>query len=107
MKHTDAVAAEAHKKQLYVFKLYVAGVEQNSRLARENLKSICDQYLSNRCQVEEVDVLKDFASALRDKVFVTPALILVAPEPRATVVGNLEDKERVILALRLRPGYGA
>ena len=40
--------------------------------------------------------------ALKERVFVTPALILISPEPRITVVGNLDNKERVISALRLR-----
>jgi len=53
-----------------------------------------------------VDVLTDFASALGDGVVVTPTLILVVPEPRATIVGNLNDKRGVISALRLRDIYG-
>ncbi len=83
-------------------KLYIADREQNSQLARENLTRICDKYLKDWCQIEEVDVLTDFTSALKDRIFVTPTLILVAPEPRATVVGNLGNKESVISALRLR-----
>ena len=83
-------------------KLYIANNEHNSRLARENLTRICDKYLKDWCQIEEVDVLTDFASALKDRIFVTPTLILVSPEPRATVVGNLGNREGVISALRLR-----
>ncbi len=91
----------AREEQLHVLKLYVAGVEANSRLARENLKRICDEYLEGRHRIDVVDVLTDFASALKERVFVTPTLILVSPEPRATIVGNLGDRERVISALRL------
>ncbi|MGV8056797.1 MAG: circadian clock KaiB family protein [Smithellaceae bacterium] len=102
MKSPNGVTPGAEKKQAYLLKLYVAGDEQNSRLAKDNLNSICDEYLKDRCKIEEVDVLIDFASALKDRIFVTPTLVLAAPEPRATIVGNLGDKERVISALRLR-----
>ena len=87
---------------VYIFKLFIAGGEPNSRLARANLMTICNEYLKDRCELEEIDVLTDFTSALKERVFVTPALVLISPEPRVTVVGNLDNKEKVISALRLR-----
>lgn len=98
----SGVAPDAQEEQAYVLRLYVADSEHNSRLARENLERICDEYLKGRCRIEEVDVLEDFTSAVKDNIFVTPALVLVAPEPRVTVVGSLSNKERVLSALRLR-----
>ncbi len=106
MKSADSVAPDAEMKQIYMLKLYVAGDEQNSLLAKDNLTRICDEYLKDRCRIEEVDVLTDFVAALKDRVFVTPTLVLAAPEPRATIIGNLADKERVISALRLRSEHG-
>ncbi len=104
-RNPKAFAPGAQNEQPYILKLYVAEGEQNSQLASQNLKSICDEYLKDRCQIEEVDVLADFASALKNRIFVTPTLVLVAPEPQVTVVGNLASKERVISALRLRMTY--
>ena len=101
MKSADGNALVTETKT-YTLKLYVAGDEQNSRIAQDNLTRICDEYLKGRCQIEKVDVLIDFTTALKDRIFVTPTLVLVAPGPRATIVGNLGDKERVISALRLR-----
>jgi circadian clock protein KaiB len=106
MKISAMTAPKTIKEQRYVLKLYVAGDEQNSRAARENLKLVCDQYLNGRCRIDEVDVLVEYASALKDRVFVTPTLILVSPEPRTTIVGNLDNKEKVISALRLRVEHG-
>ncbi len=102
MKKSESAAPLAQKKQLYILKLYVAGSEQNSQIARKNLKLICDEYLNGRYRIEEVDVLTDFTSAQKDGVFVTPTLILVVPEQRVRIVGNLANKEKVISALRLR-----
>lgn len=102
MKNPGKSVAPDKENRQYFLKLYVAGNEQNSQLARNNLKSICDKYLKDKCRIQEVDVLTDFASALKERVFVTPTLILLAPEPKATVIGNLSDYEMVISALRLR-----
>lgn len=101
MESADGNALVTETKT-YMLKLYVAGDEQNSRIAQDNLTRICDEYLQGRCRIEKVDVLIDFTTALKDRIFVTPTLVLVAPEPRAMIVGNLVDKERVISALRLR-----
>jgi len=102
MKQAGSVPRDSRKEKMYILKLYVANDEPNSRLARENLRHICNEHLKGRCQIEEVDVLKDFGAALKYRIFITPALVLVAPEPRAVVVGNLVDREKVISALRLR-----
>ncbi len=101
MKDSSRIASVTGEKQLYILKLYIAGGEQHSQSARENLKSICDEYLKERHKVTEIDVLTDFASALRDKIFVTPALILESPEPRVMIVGSLGNREKVVSALRL------
>jgi len=84
------------------FILYVTGMEGNSQIARRNLKEICEEYLENSYSVREVDVLVDFDSALSDGVFVSPTLVLVFPEPRVTIVGNLGDRAKVLMALRLK-----
>ena len=87
---------------LYVLRLYVAGHEANSQLARENLRLLCDEYLKDRSLIEEVDVLQDPSSAFQYHILVTPTLVMLKPGPPATVVGNLADKDRVLKALRLK-----
>jgi circadian clock protein KaiB len=89
------------KRATYVFRLFVAGHESNSAQARENLARICAEHLPGRCKVEIVDVLTDAASAYDDGVLVTPTLILIAPRPRVTLLGSLNDSRRVMAELRL------
>ena len=86
----------------YQFILYVAGQEGNSQIARRNLKDICEEYLAGRYSIVELDVLVDFDTALRDGVFVSPTLVLVSPQPKATIVGNLGSKDKVLVALRVK-----
>jgi circadian clock protein KaiB len=87
----------------YVLRLFIAGNGTNSQQALANLRRLCQEHLNGRSTIEIVDVVKDYQAAVRDNVLVTPALILVAPRPRVTILGNLSDSQKVLVALRL-PG---
>ena len=84
-----------------VLRLYVAGSAPNSVQAIANIEEICRQYLQGNYQLEIVDVLKQPFRALADGVMVTPSLIKLSPPPVVQVVGNLNDKNQVQLALGL------
>ena len=88
----------------YLLRLYMAGNGPNSQKAMANLQSLCLEHLEGRFTIETIDVVEDFQAAVRDNILVTPALILVAPLPRVMVLGNLSDKQKVLLALRVSEG---
>ena len=89
------------KRGHYLLRLFMAGDGPNSRQALSNLRQLCREHLKGRCTIETVDVVKDFEVAVRENILVTPALILVAPHPRVIILGNLSDRPKVLLALRL------
>jgi len=80
--------------------LFVAGEEHNSRIAKDNLARIC-RGIEDRCEVQLVDVMQDFESALKHNILLTPSLLVVEPLPRVLIVGNLEDPAQVQAALRI------
>jgi len=88
-------------RETYVFRLFVAGNESNSSLARRNLVRICEEHLKGDHKIDVVDVLRDAAAAHKNNVLVTPTLILLKPLPKVTVLGNLNDTRQVLAALRL------
>jgi circadian clock protein KaiB len=88
----------------YLLRLYVVGIGPNSKQALSNLQSICHEYLKGCYTIETVDVVKNFKAAARDNILITPALILVRPLPRVVILGNLNDRQKVLLALRLSGG---
>jgi circadian clock protein KaiB len=88
----------------YVLRLFMAGNGPNSEQALANLRRLCQQYLKGNYTIEVIDVVKNFEAAVKDNVLVTPALILVSPRPRVVVLGNLSDRQKVLLALRLPGG---
>lgn len=85
----------------YILRLFVAGNERNSYLAKINLKNICDNHLHGRHHLEIIDVLENVEAAVRNHVLVTPMLVLIAPRPEVTIIGNLSNTQRVLDALRL------
>jgi circadian clock protein KaiB len=85
----------------YHLRLFVAGSEPNSTIAKEALDKICSTYLDHRFRLEIVDVLEDFHPALDDRILVTPALVILKPGPRTVVFGNLTDTKKVLAALKV------
>jgi hypothetical protein len=85
---------EADSLTIYHLTLYVAGDESNSSLALLNLKEICSSVHSEHCEIEVVDVYSDFRKALKERVVVTPTLIVATENPatKATFYGTLHDK---------------
>ena len=96
------VSKKAVKQTDFSFLLFVAGEEINSELAKKNLSRISKKHLDGRCKITIVDVLEDFLTAIDNGIIVTPTLILLQPEPRVTVFGNLNDTGKVMAALRLK-----
>jgi len=96
--------AKKGRSKQYLLRLFMAGNGTNSKQALINLRSICHEHLNGNCTIETVDVVKDFEAAVRDNILITPALIMVWPLPRVTVLGNLSDRSKVLLALRLSEG---
>jgi circadian clock protein KaiB len=85
----------------YVFRLFVAGDEPNSRSAKDNLRKVCDAHIKGPHEIEIVDVLKDFDLALEHNIFLTPALIILSSAQPVIVFGDLSDTQELIKFLGL------
>lgn len=94
-------SAAEPKNKGFVFRLFVAGAELHSMKAKENLEKLCASRIREPFEIEIVDVLESYKVALENKIFLTPALIMVSPAPAVTIFGNLNETEKVIRALRL------
>lgn len=82
-------------------RLFIAGNEPNSRHAKQTLKHLCETRLKGNYTLEIIDVLEDFQTALDNRVLVAPTLIVLAPQPPATIIGSLADIQKVLTALNL------
>jgi len=85
----------------FEFRLYVAGDTPNSVRARVNLGALCRKYLVGRYKIQIIDVFKDPNRAMIDGIYMTPALIKVAPSPVRMIVGTLSKSSSLLEALGL------
>ncbi len=97
-----AAKNQAAVREQYVLKLYVTGATQRSQRAIANLKSICEQCLQGRYDLEVVDLYQSPSSATKADIAVSPTLIKELPLPVRRLIGDLSKRELVMLLLGLK-----
>jgi circadian clock protein KaiB len=90
-------------QQTWELRLYIAGQTPNSVLALENINKYCKEYLEGRYSIEVIDLLKNPQLAEGDQIFAIPTLVRKVPEPLRKIIGDLSNKERVLVGLNIRP----
>src|SRR3954468_9663805 len=86
----------------YVLRLFVAGKTARASAAVANLRRICDEDLDGKYQLEVIDVIEQPDAAEAARVLATPTLIKMLPPPLRRIIGDLSDREKVLLGLELR-----
>jgi len=98
-----ARAAKARAKERYVLRLYVAGITPKSDRAIRSVKEICEQSLKDRYDLEIVDIYQHPGAPKEDQIIVAPTLIKKLPLPLRRLIGDMADREKILLGLDLRP----
>lgn len=88
-------------RKTYVLKLYVAGNTPNSVRALRTLNHILETEFQGVYALKVIDVLKNPQLAEEDKILATPTLAKVLPPPVRKIIGDLSDRERVLIGLDL------
>lgn len=86
---------------VFTFCLYVSGDAPNSLQAIANLTELCETHLSDRYDIEIVDVLLEPKRALAEAVYMTPLLVSDSPYPGHRIVGTLSHTEPILQILGL------
>ncbi len=102
---TEWFEAEASDEQngTYILRLYVTGTTPKSLRAIANLKQICDEHLQGRYELEVIDLYKHPQLAAEDQIVAAPTLVKELPHPLSRMIGDLSDKEKVLVRLELLP----
>jgi circadian clock protein KaiB len=99
-------AAKTAKAETYVLRLYVAGLTPRSRRAISNIKEICEEYLSKRYELQIIDVYQRPVLAREEQIVATPTLVKRLPAPLRRFIGDLSEKEKVLIGLDLKKQQG-
>jgi circadian clock protein KaiB len=83
----------------YILRLYVTGMTPRSQRAIENIKEIFETHLAGRYDLEVIDVYQQPERAKEAQVVAAPTLIKQLPLPVQKLIGDMSDKDRVLLGL--------
>jgi circadian clock protein KaiB len=100
---TDPRLATANGDEKWYMRLYVAGQSPKSLHAFANLKTLCEEHLAGRYEIEIIDLVEYPSMARSDDILAIPTLVRRIPSPLRKIIGDLSNTERVLVALRLQP----
>lgn len=92
--------------QRFVLRLYVTGSTVRSSQAVANVRSLCEEYLPGRYDLEVVDIYQQPGEAAKDQVIAAPTLVKELPMPVKRLIGDLSDRDKVIVGLNLSHSGG-
>ena len=84
-----------------VLKLYITGQTPRSLAAIANLRKLCEEELRDVYEMVVIDVLERPQLAEDEQILATPTVIKSLPPPIRRIIGDLSDRERVLLGLDL------
>lgn len=104
MSVADALQAcegQRQPQQHWVLRLYIAGFTSRSTAAISSLKALCEEYLNGRYELDVVDIFQQPNLAKEAQITAVPALIRKLPLPLRQIVGDMANKDRVLMGLDL------
>lgn len=82
-----------------VLKLFITGHSTRSETAIRTLQHICEEDLEGVYELQIVDVLEQPEEAEAGRILATPTVVKELPPPIRKVIGDLSDKEKVLIGL--------
>lgn len=86
-----------------MLKLYIAGSSERSTRAIANAKQICNEHLAGRYELDVIDVFQKPRLAKDDQILAVPTLIKKLPLPLRRFIGDLSDRDVVLVGLDIKP----
>jgi circadian clock protein KaiB len=103
LREAVARAVLAPPAEHYVLRLYITGMTARSQRAVANLQLICDEHLKGRYDLEIIDIYQQPVLTKGEQIIAAPTLIKKLPLPMRRIIGDMSNRERVLLGLDLVP----
>ena len=94
--------AHAPDGRRYVLSLYVTGMTPRSARAIATIRALCEEHLKGRYRLKVVDIYTRPRLTRQEQIVAAPTLIKRLPLPLRRMVGDLSDRQQVLLGLDLR-----
>lgn len=100
LKNADAI-------QHYQLRLYITGTTPRSSQAITNIRALCDEFLPGHYDLEVVDIYQQPTEAAKEQIIAAPTLIKELPIPPKRLIGDLSDRDKVMVGLSLTDNKAA
>ena len=100
---TQANQPDQAEPKLWQLRLYVAGQTPKSVTAFANLKRLCEEYMQGQYHIEIIDLLQHPELAQQDQILAIPTLVRRLPPPLRQIIGDLSNREKVLVGLEIKP----
>lgn len=95
----EKLLKQADGNERYVLRLYITGTTHRSATAIANLRSLCEDHLSGRYDLEVIDIYQQPGAASREQIIAAPTLVKQFPRPPKRLVGDLSDRDKILIGL--------
>jgi circadian clock protein KaiB len=97
----EQLLKQSTEGQRFVLRLFVTGSTARSAQAIENIHALCEDYLHGRYELEVIDIYQQPNAAAEEQIIAAPTLVKELPEPAQRLIGDLSDRGRVLVGLKL------
>ena len=84
-----------------MLRLYVTGLTSRSTRAITSVREVCEKHLAGHYELEIIDVYQTPSRLVEDQVVAIPTLVKSAPVPARLIVGDMSDRQRLLIGLGL------
>ncbi len=103
MDATQSPPTPPQEVERWYLRLYVAGQTPKSQVALVNLRRYCEENLQGRYEIEVLDLLEHPELAESDQILALPTLVRRLPPPIKKIIGDLSNKEKILVGLDIKP----
>ena len=87
----------------YILKLYVTEITPAIQQTIVTLEQLCESEFTDCFELRVIDIREHPQLAEDERILAVPTLVKELPPPIRRVIGDLSDREKVLLGLDLSP----
>jgi circadian clock protein KaiB len=99
VKEFEDVLSRQPFARRYVLSLFVTGSTPKSLRAIRNIRALCEEKLSGCYELKVIDIYQHPERIKAEQIVVTPTLVRKLPLPLRKLIGDLSNRDRLLLGL--------
>lgn len=103
IREFEKAVQKGSKDKKFILRLYVSGATRRSSKAIENIRNFCEEHLKDRYELEIIDIYQQPELLRHEEVVAAPTLIKKLPPPLRRLIGDMSDKEKILVGLNIKP----